>query len=163
MLTSVVVIAVRYKLDHGLKKPNGPGRNELPDWNETRKPPVKLPITGTSTTTILGGQPRSSQRSSDAIGAFWTEPTSQHLKFSGVDRYNVPEIAARPNAGLGRTTSSQIGRFYNQEYVELYGPIDPPTTAHNKNSVSHVCCSTFLTLRAISIRNQRCLGLPHHH
>ena len=146
---------------HGLKKPKGPGRNEPPDWLASRKPErAEIPIQGTSTVTIAGGQPKGARRSSEAIGAFWNEPSFQDLGFTGKDRYKVPEVVGKPNIGLDRTSSSQIGRFYNTEYAELYGPRELQSTAHNRDSVrsplaSSASCARQSQHRA-EMRDERC-------
>jgi hypothetical protein len=84
---------------------------------------------------IAGGPPKGAPRSSEAIGSFWNEPTLQGHKVSRTDRCNVLEVIAKSSAGPGKTTSSQIGQFYESEYGAQYGPIEAPITAYNRNSV----------------------------
>ena len=72
-----------YKQVHDMRKPCGPGRMEMPDWQAKRRGEVDLPITGTDIQTRQGGSgekayvPNSSclnARSSNAIGGFWNDP-----------------------------------------------------------------------------------------
>ena len=84
----------------------------------------------------------------------------EDLGFTGKDRYKVPEVVGKPNIGLGRTSSSQIGRFYNTEYSELYGPRELQSTAHNRDSVrsppaSRAACARQSQRRA-EMRDERC-------
>jgi hypothetical protein len=121
-----------YKQVHEMRKPSGPGRMEMPEWQKKRRAPIDLPLTGTDIHTRQGGageqayaagSPCMNARSSNVIGGFWNDPIFQ----------NPPGLVEKPVESIGTLTSRELGRFTHDR--DLFPPEQHrPRTDKNRSS-----------------------------
>ena len=133
-----------YRQAHGLHKPKGPGRVELPDWSSKRRDSPWLPITGASDCARareLAPPTLPTRISSKTIGSWWTDPIfkqPQEELGEGAPAGAPAAAATRPDVpsdgeqSFMTCSSKDIGRFYAEK--EIFGKLDPPVSKFNKTS-----------------------------
>jgi hypothetical protein len=121
-----------FKLRHNLKKPTGPGRAQMTDWEailaKGRRPsPKEVPISSkvplAKNAHYLGSS--NSSRSSSAIGSFWHDAVFSELAHDASAKASTVPPARK---GARSQTSSEVGRFWIVDEAEIPAAV----TAHNK-------------------------------
>jgi len=99
-----------YNQAHGVHKPTV--RNTEVPAAELRHRPINLPLAGTPTSRMIPGgrPPRREPTSSGTIGGWWSDPIFAKAGTAGVSGTGLAGV--KP-AGLGISTSSDIGRYWH--------------------------------------------------